>query len=193
MSNKSVNKPGSNLFTIFLGGGLILLGALFLLGRFVGYLFAFDIGHYAWPFFIIVPGLLMFLTAFFLERQAGVTLAMFGGMTIATGAILLIQNIFDVYATWSYAWALVAPTSMGLAKVIYGALCGLGDEVKSGLNLAGVGLGIFVFAAFFFELMIGVSGFGFRGAWYCWPTLLIGLGVVVLLASLLTRRDKASV
>ena len=193
MSEKPINKLSSNLVSMLLGGGLILLGILFLFGRLVGDLFDFDIGHYAWPFFIITPGVLLFMISFVLERKAGVTMAIFGGMLATIGAILLVQNTFDVYATWSYAWALVAPTSIGLAKLVYGALRGLGDEVKSGLNLTKVGLGIFVCAAFFFELLIGISGFRFGGAWYCWPVLLIGLGVVVLFSNFLSRRNKPSI
>ena len=193
MSEKPINKLSSNLVSMLLGGGLILLGILFLFGRLVGDLFDFDIGHYAWPFFIITPGVLLFMVSFVLERKAGVTMAIFGGMLATIGAILLVQNTFDVYATWSYAWALVAPTSIGLAKFVYGALRSLGDEVKSGLKLIKVGLGIFFGAAFFFELVIGISGFRFGGAWYCWPVLLIGLGVVVLLSNFLSRRNKPSI
>lgn len=134
----------------------------------------------------------MFLGAFMLERQAGVTLAMFGGMVTMTGSILLVQSIFDLYASWAYAWALIAPTSMGLAKLVYGAARGLGDEVKRGLTLAGVGAAIFVVAGFFFELVIGINGFRLNISWLCWPTLLIGLGVVLLLFSFLPRRNPPS-
>jgi hypothetical protein len=190
MSDKPINKPGSRLISTLLGGGLILLGVLFLFGRLVGALFDFDIGHYAWPFFVIAPGVLLFMLSFTFERKAGISVAIFGGMLATIGTILLVQNTFDLYATWSYAWALVAPTSIGLAKLVYGALRGLGDEIKSGLNLAGIGLGIFVFAAFFFELVIGISGFHFGGAWYCWPGLLIGLGIVVLFSNFLSRRNQ---
>jgi hypothetical protein len=192
MSDKPINKLSSNLVSTLLGGGLILLGILFLFGRLVGDLFDFDIGHYAWPFFIITPGVLLFVISFAFERKAGVTLAIFGGLLATVGTILLVQNTFDVYATWSYAWALVAPTSIGLSKLVYGTLRGLGDEVKSGLKLTKVGLGIFVGAAFFFELVIGISGFRFGRAWYCWPGLLIGLGILVLFSSFLSRRNKPS-
>jgi hypothetical protein len=190
MSDKPINKPGSRLISTLLGGGLILLGVLFLFGRLVGALFDFDIGHYAWPFFVIAPGVLLFMLSFTFERKAGISVAIFGGMLATIGTILLVQNTFDLYATWSYAWALVAPTSIGLAKLVYGALRGLGDEIKIGLYLAGIGLGIFVFAAFFFELVIGISGFRFGEAWYCWPGLLIGLGIVVLFSNFLSRRNQ---
>lgn len=83
---------------------------------------------------------------------------------VGTVLILLFQNIFDVYGTWAYAWALVAPTSIGLAKLVYGRLRQLDDQVKSGPNLTGIGLAMFLFGAFFFELGIGPSGFRFGAA-----------------------------
>jgi hypothetical protein len=192
MNDKLTHKLNANMVSTLLGASLILLGIVFLIGRYVSALFDFDLGHYAWPFFIIIPGLLLFMASFVFERRAGIPVAMFGGMVTTVGGILLIQNIFDLYASWAYAWALVAPTSVGLAKLVYGALRGLEDEVKSGLTLSGIGLAIFVVGGFFFELVIGINGFGFGAAWQCWPGLLIGLGVILLLANLLPRRNPPS-
>jgi hypothetical protein len=186
------SKLGSNMVGTLAGAILILLGIAFLMVRFILSIFDFDLGHYAWPFFIIVPGVLMFLVAFMLERQAGVTLAMFGCMVIMTGSILMIQNIFDLYASWAYAWALIAPTSMGLAKLLYGVLRGLGDEVKTGLAMTGVGAVIFVVAGAFFELIIDINGLGLNVSWICWPTLLIGAGVFTLIVNLIPRRNSSS-
>lgn len=192
MNDKPVSKLGSNLVGTLAGAILILLGISFLMARFIISVFEFDLGRYAWPMFIIVPGVLMFFSAFILERQAGVTLAMFGGMVIMTGGILMFQNIFDLYATWAYAWALIAPTSMGLAKLVYGTLRGLGDEVKTGLTMTGVGAVIFVIAGAFFELIIDLNGFGLNVSWVCWPTLLIGGGIITLIVNLIPRRNTSS-
>jgi len=192
MNDKSTSKLSSNIVSAVLGAILILLGILFLIGRYVSVLFNFDVGHYAWPFFIIIPGLLMFLTSFAFERRSGVALAMFGGMVTTTGVILFVQNVFDLYASWAYAWALIAPTSIGLAKLIYGTLRGLGDEVRSGLTMSGIGFAMFIIGGFFFELVIGINGFRFGANWLCWPALLIGLGVVLLLSNFLPRRNPPS-
>lgn len=192
MDNKPVTKLGSNMVGTLMGAILILLGIAFLMARFFISIFDFDLGHYTWPLFIIVPGVLMFSAAFLLERQAGVTLAMFGGMVTTTGTILMIQNIFDLYATWAYAWALIAPTSIGLSKLVYGAARGLGDEVKTGLAMTGVGAMIFVVAGAFFELIIGLNGFGLNVSWLCWPTLLIGCGIITLIVNLIPRRNSSS-
>lgn len=192
MNDKPVTKLGSNMVGTFAGAILILLGIAFLMVRFILSIFDFDFGRYTWPLFIIVPGVLMFLSAFVLERQAGVTLAIFGGMVTMTGGILMIQNIFNLYATWAYAWALIAPTSMGLAKLLYGALRGMGDEVKNGLAMAGVGAVIFFVAGAFFELIIDLNGFGLNISWLCWPTLLIGGGIITLIVNLIPRRNSSS-
>lgn len=192
MNDKPAYKLNSNLVSTLLGAILILLGILFLAGRYVSALFDFDLGHYAWPFFIIIPGLLIFMASFAFERRAGIPMAMFGGMVTTAGGILMLQNIFDLYASWAYAWALVAPTSVGLAKLVYGALRGLGDEVKSGLTMSGIGFAMFVIGGFFFEVVIGINGFGFGAAWQCWPGLLIGLGIILLLSNLLPRRNPPS-
>ena len=80
MNNKPVTKLDSNVVGTLMGAILILLGIAFLMVRFIISIFDFDFGHYTWPVFIIIPGVLMFLGAFILERRAGVTLAMFGGM-----------------------------------------------------------------------------------------------------------------
>jgi hypothetical protein len=192
MNDKPVTKLGSNMVGTLAGAILILLGIAFLMARFIISVFDFDFGHYTWPIFIIVPGVLMFIGAFILERQAGATLAMFGGMVTMTGGILMIQNIFDLYATWAYAWALIAPTSMGLAKLLYGTLRGLGDEVKTGLAMTGVGAVIFVVAGAFFELVIDLNGFGLNVSWLCWPTLLIGAGIITLIVNLIPRGKSPS-
>jgi len=174
------------------GAGFILIGILFLIGQYAGDRFDIDVGQYLWPLFILTPGILLFLASFALEPRPGIPLAIIGGMVATTGAILLVQNTFDLFASWAYAWALVAPTSIGLAMLIYGSLRGLENEVRSGRNLAGIGLAIFLLGGLFFELIIGISGFRFGAAWLCWPVLLIGLGIVLLLSNLLPRRDRPS-
>ena len=193
MSEKLTPKMNSNAVSLILGASLILVGALFLVGKFLGTFFHFDFGHFTWPLYIILPGLLLFLTSFAVEQRSGLTLAILGAVVTATGVILLVQNTFDIYASWAYAWALVVPTSIGLAKLVYGGLHRMQDQVKGGLNLAGIGLAIFVLGGIFFELVIGINGLQFSGASLCWPVLLIGLGVVLLLSSLLRSRRTPSV
>ncbi len=75
MSDKPTNKIDLNIVRILMGAGLILLGVLFLVGRYVGARFNFDFGHYTWPFFIIAPGVFLFIASFAFERHAGMSLA----------------------------------------------------------------------------------------------------------------------
>jgi hypothetical protein len=192
MSDKPAFKVSSTIGTTVLGGILVLVGILFLVGQSVSLIFDFDIGHYAWPFFVVAVGVVMFVASLILERRPGLGLAMAGGIITTSGLILLIQNTFDIFSTWAYAWALVAPGSVGLAKLVYGAVRGLGDEVRSGLRLAGIGLALFVFGGMFFELVIGLNGFRLGLAWLGWPALLIGLGVILLVSNLQPRRNRPS-
>ena len=192
MESKPATRLGSNVVGTLVGAILILLGIAFLMTRFLISVFDFDLGHYAWPLFVVVPGVLMFLSAFLLERQAGSILAMFGGMVSMTGIVLMVQNLFDLYSTWAYAWALIAPTSMGLAKMVYGALRGWGEEVRMGLTMTGIGAVIFVVAGAFFELVIGLNGFPVHVSWLCWPSLLIGGGIITLIINLIPRRRPPS-
>jgi hypothetical protein len=193
MNSKPATRLGSNVVGTLIGAILILLGIGFLMIRFLLSIFDFDLGRYAWPFFIIIPGVLMFVSAFLLERQAGSILAMFGGMVSMTGIVLMIQNQFDLYSTWAYAWALIAPTSMGLAKLVYGILRGWREEVKIGLAMTGIGAAMFVVAGAFFELVIGLNGFPVHVSWLCWPSLLIGGGILTLIVNLIPRRTPPSV
>jgi hypothetical protein len=192
MESKPAPRLSSNVVGTLVGAILILLGIAFLMTRFLISIFDFDLGHYAWPLFIIVPGVLMFLSAFLLERQAGSILAMFGGMVSMTGLVLTVQNLFDLYSTWAYAWALIAPTSMGLTKMVYGVLRGWGEEARMGLTLTGIGAVIFVVAGAFFELVIGLNGFPVHVSWLCWPSLLIGGGILTLIINLIPRRSPPS-
>jgi hypothetical protein len=72
--------------------------------------------------------------------------------------------------------------------LLYGALHGRDDLQTVGRRLATIGLLLFVAGFAFFELVLGISGFGL-GAWG-WPILLIGLGVFILVRYYLPGRSK---
>jgi hypothetical protein len=192
MDDKRIYRFGSNQIRMLLGLSLTVVGVLFLIGRTVSSWFDFDFGQYTWPLFIIIPGFLLFVASFGFQPRKGMTFAVIGGGVITTGLILLIQNTYDLYATWAYSWALVFPTSVGITRCLYGNVRGQEDQAKRGLTMAGIGLAIFVFGGFFFELVIGISDLRYGAAWLAWPGLLIGLGIVFLLSSLLPRRFFSS-
>jgi len=170
------------------GALLILLGLIFLAAQFFGSIFRINLGDFAWPFFIIIPGAALFLISLPMEPNSGRGLAIFGSIITMVGLLLLVQNITNLWASWAYAWALVAPTSIGLSDILYGTLRGRGDWVRSGLNTAAVGIGIFLVGAFFFEAIIGLNGFPIRLGATFWPLVLIGLGLVLLVSNFIRRR-----
>ena len=174
MSDQDITQRSAG--DLLVGGGLILLGILFLLDAF----FDLDFGDFLWPLFIIGPGILIFLFSLRMDGKSGSGTAVFGAIITMVGAILLFQNTFDAFETWAYAWALIAPTSIGLGQVFYGSIKGMPELVESGRDLTFKGVGLFAVFAFFFEVIIGLSGFlsGYRQ--YLLPFALIALGVYLL-------------
>jgi len=179
MATNNKNQRAQN-GSFSLGPVLIILGVLFLLEQ----LFDINIGHFVWPFFIIMPGLLLFVFALVIRGSAGGWLAAVGSVATMTGTLLLYQNTFNHFESWAYAWALVAPTSIGLGKMAYGTLVGHQPTVQVGKRLASIGGAIFLVGAIFFELIIGISGFGLGRLGLgsnIWAFLLIGLGIFSIL------------
>lgn len=169
-----------------LGGVLlIVLGFVFLVGQ----IFDFHLGHYLWPFMIIVPGVFLFFGAVALDEEVGKALAIISGIVTMVGMILFVLTFTDLWASWAYAWALAAPTGPGLGLWLLGALKNRADLVKTGKDLVRVGLIIFVVAAVFFELVIGINGYSLGR--YVLPVLLIALGFLLLARNLRTGWRKA--
>src|ERR671916_2456057 len=155
MTNQGNNRgPGA----IFIGLGvlLIVLGALFFAGQAIG----FDLGRFEWPFFVIIPGLAVFGIGLAAGGPTGERITPLGGAVTVAGVILLYQNTADHFESWAYAWALVFPTSTGLGRMVYGSLKGTKEMVETGGRSALIGAALFVVGASFFELVVGIGGFG---------------------------------
>lgn len=165
------------------GLGLIILGVLFLLGA----VFQVDVWGALWPFFIIVPGLLFFVAMVSIGR-AGAPLAVPGSIVTTVGLILFFQNVTGLWATWAYAWALIFPTSVGIGIAIAGLWSDDTRAVRGGTAMAGVGLAIFLFFAFFFEVILNLNGLrsGAIGQVVI-PIMVIGAGLVLLAIALKPR------
>mgnify|MGYP001102408668 CR=1 FL=1 len=180
MENENLRR----LAPIVVGLGLIALGALFLLGS----IFRIDVWSFLWPFFIIVPGLLFFVGMVAMGRS-GAPLAVPGSIVTMVGLLLLYQSLTGHWESWAYAWALIFPTAVGIGLAIAGLW---GDEPKTtrvGTVMATIGLGVFVFFAFFFELLLNISGFrsGPFGR-IMFPLLLIAAGLGLIAFFFLPRR-----
>lgn len=178
----SVERRMQDVGSMVLAFILIGLGLLFLADQY----FHIDVAGYVWPFGVIIPGVVMFIVGLNLSSPESEGLAIGGSVVTMLGLVLLVQNLTGLWATWAYAWALVAPTAVGLGLMLYGTLKGRQRLVHDGWTTAKVGLTLFLCFGAFFELVIGVSGLGI--ARLGWPLLLIALGLWTLARQVMPRR-----
>jgi hypothetical protein len=181
MNSQSDNQGLSGVF-IGLGVLLIVLGALFFVGRAIG----FGLGRFEWPFFVIIPGLAVSGVGLAAGGTTGERITPLGAALTMAGVILLYQSTTDHFESWAYAWTLVFPTSTGLGRMIYGSLKGSKEMIVTGGRSAAIGAALFVVGAFFFELVVGISGFGLDR--FGWPLGLVIVGILLLVGGLLYRR-----
>jgi hypothetical protein len=153
-------------------------------------LFGVELDLVGWPLFVIIPGVLLLILAVGLGGSAGEGLSVVGAMVTVVGLILFYQDRTGHWATWAYAWALVAPGSIGLGQIIFGLVHGKRELIRSGIDTLIAGLSIFVVLGLFLELVIGLSGFRVRGGRYILPAVLIGLGVISLIRNLFKIRER---
>jgi hypothetical protein len=172
-----------------LGGLLVLIGAILLLGQFVH----LDLGHYGWPFFIIVPGLALLVMALAGRGVIGEGLAIAGSIVTVTGLILLYQNTTDHFESWAYAWALVFPGAVGTGMILYGLSAGRPGNVRAGSRLVGIAVVLFVLGAAFFVGVIGLGDYQFgRSTGVLVGAVIIVLGALLLIANLASGRRNPS-
>lgn len=170
---------------MLLGAGLLFMGFLLLAGRFLHIPFS----GFLWPFIFIVPGALVFLSALSSESSSGEGLSILGGILSMLGFVFLMQAITGLWASWAYIWALVAPTSIGLSQIAYGNLKNRDTIAASGWRLTKIGLSIFMAGFLFFELILGISGFGLeRFGLPRFPMFLIFAGAIMLARSFLRAK-----
>jgi hypothetical protein len=158
---------------------LVGVGGLLLLTR----LTDISLGGDSWPLWLVVPGVACLVASFALPQRQGLGLAIAGAIVATIGVILWVQETYDAYATWAYAWALVAPTAPGVGTFLYGAVKGDGELVRNGLRSTAVGLALFAGFALFFEGVIGLSGEPVAAFGDVLPFAVIGLGVLLVVAS----------
>jgi hypothetical protein len=166
---------------------LVVAGVAFLLIRVAD----MALGSSSWPLWLIVPGLAMLAGSFAIPPRGGLGLAVPGTMIAIVGGILWVQDAYGLYSTWAYAWALVAPTGPGLAILLYGLVRGDHELASDGLRTFLVGIGLFLGFALFFEGVIGISGHRVANLDEVLPYVLVGFGVLLVVASLFVGpRDR---
>lgn len=137
----------------------------------------------AWPLWIVVPGLALLMASFAIPDRGGLGLAIAGSIVTTVGLILWVQETYDLYGTWAYAWALVAPTAAGVGTLLYGSLKGDGELVRNGVRTTVVGLALFTGFALFFEGVVGLSGEPIVGFDQVLPLLVLGVGALLVVLS----------
>lgn len=162
---------------LILGLVLILLGGVALLVQVGG----LSIG---WPIWIIVPGVALILGAVAVGGPGGSGMAAVGGIVTMVGVVLAVQEAADLYQTWAYAWALVAPGGVGAGLTVYGLLARRGEDLRGGLGALFAGVVLFLVGFLFFEGVVGLSGERFGSLTdVAVPLALVGIGVVVLVGA----------
>jgi hypothetical protein len=161
-----MNRFGSSeaLAALLILGGILLLVVQY-----------FGAANVLWPFFIIIPGLVL---AFVADRSDwNRSLLVIGAVVAGTGVILLVQSIYDYYQSWAYAWTLL-PMFAGAA--LYYAGDWRHDASQRALGKRFIEWSAAGFVAFgaVFELLIFSGG-------HSWgrivlPLALIGFGMLIL-------------
>jgi hypothetical protein len=138
-----------------------------------------------WPLFILVPGLLMLAGAFG-GRAGAAALAIPGMITTGTGALLFLQNLTGYWSSWAYAWTLYG-AFLGMGFMLMGQQFEDDSLHRVGRGFVNVSLVMFGILAFFFEIVIGISGRGPLNA-----LILIGLGLFLITRGSLSQRIMAA-
>jgi hypothetical protein len=175
--------PGRR-WAIVIGVLLVSFGILALVGQAM----SVDLVGVGWPLFVIVPGVLLFSAALAIGGTAGVGLAIPGTIVTVTGIVLLLQAVTGLWATWAYAWALVAPGGVGLGMVLYGFSTAQPGIARAGIPPLLAGLALFLGFGLFFEGALGLSGARVSGMETMLAAGLVILGGLVIAASLMGRR-----
>ena len=166
----------STLFNLLFGLLLIGFGVLFLIGQIV----RVDVFHYLWPFFIVSLGLIFFagMVAGGRDSDSGF-LAIPACILTMLGLIFFYQVVSGHWASWAYAWLLLAPTSVGIGLMISAWWSRHPALWPVGVALTGFGLVFFVVVGGLFELLLGLAGVE-TPARVLWPVMLILLGLFIL-------------
>jgi hypothetical protein len=167
--------------SLVLGLFFVGLGILFLLQQFFG----IPLVSSLWPLLFVAIGCIFFAGMFTAGKSAG-GLAIPGAMLVMLGLVFLYQNAFDHFESWAYAWALVAPTGVGIGLVIFGWWSEKRELRRAGVIVAGIGLVLFLGAGAFFELLFTALGMNTPGR-FLLPLGLVVAGILLLFGKDLIR------
>jgi hypothetical protein len=166
-----------------LGVVLVVVG-IFALGVVV---FGVDLTQYGWPLFVIIPGLTLLVVGFV---GGGVGASVPGGIVTMLGLVLAYQSSSGDWASWAFAWALVAPGGVGLGLYLQALRDRDAVMLRRGRTLIFIAALIFMIGFVFFESILGISGtdYGIFGK-AALPGLLIVIGIILLVRSIQRTRQ----
>lgn len=174
--------PGATV----LGGVLIVLGLVF----FASQQLNIDIGEWAWPFYVIAPGVAMATFGLTQRRGSGLTIA--GSIVTMVGLMLLYQNATGHWESWAYAWALVGPGGSGIGMLLYGTRSGDTKMARDGFFTTLTALGLFAAGLVFFEGILGISGRRLPLPEWVLPAAVILIGLLLLLRGVTYRGHRGA-
>jgi hypothetical protein len=181
------NRGADRTRPLLLGVLLVAAGVVWLLGSILNV----DVGHYGWPLFVIVPGIVLLVAGLSTPHEAGIGMVTGGSAATASGLIIAVQNATGWWASWAYAWALIAPFGIGLGLILAGWRWNRPGLARNGARAALAGLGLFAAGFIFFEGLIGLDGIQLiRLNGSAWAALLIAVGVIWLVVNLVRRGPK---
>ena len=122
---------------LVVGAILIIIGAAVLAARQL----TLELDWLTWP---LIVGVGIFVVAVLIGGQAGSGFAALAGIVTMVGVVLAVQRDTGAYASWAYAWALVAPGGVGLGLLLYGLLTGQWRIARSGFGALFAGVVLFL-------------------------------------------------
>src|ERR1700686_3605966 len=145
-----------------------------------------DLTQYGWPLFVIIPGLTLLVVGF-LGGGAGASVP--GGIVTMLGLVLAYQSSTGDWASWAFAWALIAPGGVGLGLYLQALRDRDPVMLRRGRTLIFIAAMIFMIGFVFFESILGISGmdYGIFGK-AALPALLIVIGLILLVRSIQRTR-----
>ena len=148
------------------------------------------IADLGWPYFVILPGVILLGLSLIPTPPRGLGFAIAGAIVTTVGAVLLYQDSNGHWESWAYAWALVGPAAAGLGMLLYGLLFRQRDLVPVGARLVGIGGALFVVGYWYFESVFANGKAPLDlGSW--WPVVLVVAGIVALAVGYLRQGPGA--
>ena len=167
---------------VIVGAGLILLREL--------QIDPFEaVSDAGWPYFVIIPGIVLLLASLVPAPPRGVGFAIAGSIVSTVGVVLLYQETTGQWTSWAYAWALVGPGAAGLGMLVYGLIFRQRDLLAAGARLVAIAAAIFAVGYWYFETIFTTGQAPVDlGDW--WPLVFVVIGLAALVAGLLSRGSR---